>query len=310
MTIGIAAYGQNAGRAVLDGLRATEVLGRGAIGGFAVFSILDRQGVHRQIACQRGGASQLQAADAFGDARCAAVISSGPDRPEPLSQFLVAGAGLGLVTGHRLPNRIDAAGVPSNASVLRRMARGETPSEAVQAAVGGDPEMDAGLIAVTLDGRIGFANTARVARRCDLIQASRADERRGYALLGNSIHFAVGCGGGTAIGDVVWSRLSGGPARTFLAELAHPVPVCRARTDRVEIDAAGRVTLIRRADPWWPEPAGLTTVIYSRAPVWQDGRPVGVCASEVFARLAGDLATPSPEIQSRFAVERDPHVTP
>ncbi|WP_411469434.1 DUF6963 family protein, partial [Achromobacter xylosoxidans] len=44
MTIGIAAYGPNAGAAVRAAALGAELLGHGAIGGFAVFAVLDEQG--------------------------------------------------------------------------------------------------------------------------------------------------------------------------------------------------------------------------------------------------------------------------
>ncbi|MEW5420343.1 hypothetical protein [Amorphus sp. 3PC139-8] len=304
MTIGIAAYGPGAGRAVLDGVLATEILGRGAIGGFAVFSVLDERGEHHQVACQEGGVAGLPGADTYRGAQCAAVISSGPNRPEPLSQFLVGRAGLGLVTGHRLPNRMGAAGRPVNVSALDRLSRGIAPAAAVRAELEDNPELDFGLIAVTQDGRIGFGNSARVARRGDLIEASRLEEGRGYALLCNSIFFAAGLQPEVVIGDIVWSRLSDAPSRSFLAELAGPVPVSSAPEDRVELDGSGRVTRVYRAEPWLPDEPALTTVIYSQAPVWQDGKPIGLCLSEVFARLEKGCVTPDPACQARFAVER------
>ncbi|MFC4670462.1 DUF6963 family protein [Seohaeicola nanhaiensis] len=303
MTIGIAAYGSGAGRAVLNGVLATEVLGCGSIGGFVVVSFLDDQGLHRQFSGQRGGIAALGAYDGLTEARCAAVISSGPDRPEPLSQFL-AGDGMALVTGHRLPQRPGASGKPLNLSALERIRHGQAPQDAVRAELDENAEADCGLIAVTSDGRIGFANSARVRRRADLIEAYRSEHGRGYALLGNSIHFNRPRQTVTAIGDLIWSTLAGNNSGCFLAQLARPVPVSAADEDRIDLDETGDVLRIARADPWWPASPGVVTVVYSRTPVWQGGRQVGTCITEVFARLDGETASPDPSRQTRFAVER------
>lgn len=304
MTIGIAAYGPNAGRAVLDGLLGTETLGRGAIGGFAVVSVIDRAGVHRQMCCQTGGTSGLAGLEAFHDARCAALISSGPNRPEPLSQFLAGQDGVGLVTGHRLPQRPGVSGLPLNAAALAQIAKGADPEAAIRAETEANPEADFGLVAVTADGRIGFGNAARVRRRGDLVHAARTEPDRGYALLANSIHFNQGLRPGDAIGGLIWARLTGTPGAHTLARLSRPVPVEPAAEDRVELDADGYVLRIARADPWWPGTPGTVTVIYSNAPVWQGGRPLGRCATEVFARLDGGMALPDPAQHSSFVVER------
>ncbi|MPT29156.1 MAG: hypothetical protein E2602_20150, partial [Achromobacter sp.] len=88
MTIGIAAYGSNAGAAVRAAALGAELLGHGAIGGFAVFAVLDEAGRVHHAACQRGGVTTLDLPPAWLRARHAALIESGPDRPEPLAQFL------------------------------------------------------------------------------------------------------------------------------------------------------------------------------------------------------------------------------
>jgi hypothetical protein len=304
MTIGIAAYGPEAGRAVLDGVLAAEVLGRGSIGGFIVLSVIDEQGLHRQVGRQNGGVTALGGLDTLAQARCAAAISSGPDRPEPLSQFLPGLDGVALVTGHRLPQRPGVSGRPLNASALDRIACGRSPDEAVRDELDGNRDADCGLIAVTPDGRIGFGNSERVQRRGDLIEASRIEQGRGFALLGNSIHFNATCDARKVIGDLIWSRLSGGTSGCFLARLSGPVPVLRSHDDRIELDDEGIVLRIARADPWWPATPSVTTVVYSRTPVWRGGRRVGTCMTEVFACLDGGTASPDPSHQSCFAVER------
>jgi hypothetical protein len=182
VTISIGAAGPNAGRAVFEALRAAEAVGRGAIGGFAAFAAIDAEGHLHRHATQRGGSRTLFVEGestglgppaAVAEAGAAAVISSGPDRPEPLADFLAAEPGAGLVTGHRLPNAPDADGVPLNVAALREMLAGRAPREAVESVLGANPEADAGLVAVDRAGRVHAGNSARVARRPDLGHARR-----------------------------------------------------------------------------------------------------------------------------------------
>lgn len=72
---------------------------------------------------------------------------------EPLSQFLVGQAGVGLVSGHRLPNREGREGRPVNQAALDLMAQGLSPEEAVEKTLAANPELDAGLVAVGRNGR-------------------------------------------------------------------------------------------------------------------------------------------------------------
>ena len=59
MTIGIAAYGPNAGLAVFEALRAAEKIGQGAIGGFATYAAIGSDGTLHRHQTQRGGSSTL-----------------------------------------------------------------------------------------------------------------------------------------------------------------------------------------------------------------------------------------------------------
>ncbi|WP_437340728.1 DUF6963 family protein, partial [Achromobacter deleyi] len=59
MTIGVAAHGPHAGAAVRAAALAAELLGHGAIGGFAVFAVLDDDGRVQHATVQRGGVTAL-----------------------------------------------------------------------------------------------------------------------------------------------------------------------------------------------------------------------------------------------------------
>lgn len=182
MTIGIAAWGANAGRAVFEALRAAEKVATGSIGGFAVFAAITEDGRVVRQQTQRGGTATLfldaettgtPPPDDVAGARLAAVISSGPDRPEPLSRFLPADGAVGLVTGHRLPNAPGRSGKAVNLEVLELMRAGRTAAQAVETVMADNPESDAGVIAASVDGAIFAGNSQRVARRPDLGSARR-----------------------------------------------------------------------------------------------------------------------------------------
>ena len=203
MTIGIAATGAQAGLAVFRALRAVERVGRGAIGGFASFVCITAGGELVRAETQRGGTATLFVEGettgtvpppAVAEARFAAVMSSGPDRPAPLAQFTPGDAAVGLVSGHRLPNRPGVDEVPVNLAVLERMRQGATAGEATQAELLRNPEADAGIIALDRAGGLFAANSDLVAARGDLGFALERDTETGagVAVLHNAIHPARG----------------------------------------------------------------------------------------------------------------------
>lgn len=198
MTIGIAVSGPMAGLAAFSALRAVERVARGAIGGFVSFVALSDDGLLLSASTQRGGTTTLFTdgevtgtlpPPAFATARLAALMSSGPNRPEPLIQFTPGDAAGGLVTGHRLPNMPGVEGVPLNAAVLARLTQGETPRGAVEAVLAANPQADAGLVALARDGTLYAADSALVRQRPDCGRYLGEDARTGArcAVLHNSI---------------------------------------------------------------------------------------------------------------------------
>ena len=182
MTIGILAVGPNAGLAVFKALAAAERVATGAIGGFAAFAAIGSDGRLMRAETQRGGTATLftdgeltgaEPPQAVAAARMAAVMSSGPDRPAPLSQFVAGAAGVGLVTGHRLPNAAGHDGAPVNLQVLAHLAEGLSARQAVERAMTDNPEADAGIVACDFGGRVYASNSRRVAARPDLGHARR-----------------------------------------------------------------------------------------------------------------------------------------
>lgn len=304
MTIGVAASGPNAGAAVRAAVLGAELLGRGAIGGFAVFAMLDENGALHHCVTQRGGITELELPETWLRARIAAAISSGPDRPEPLVQFLPGASGVGLVAGHRLPNRPGIDGTPLNRAALALLANGLPPQQAVDTVLEHAPETDAGLIAIDALGNIGWANSARVARRTDLGSHYRDEASCRLALLHNSIESQVVLS--DAIADLAWSQLSGQPSGMRFLTLSSPVALQQAKHDRVHIDAHGAIVALETADPDLPSINGRGTAIYLGAEVWQGGRAIGRVATELFAHIADGVARPRDHIaQSTILMKRD-----
>lgn len=284
MTIGVAAHGPHAGAAVRAAALAAELLGHGAIGGFAVFAVLDDDGRVQHATVQRGGVTALDLPPAWLRARHAALIESGPDRPEPLVQFLPGADGVGLVTGHRLPNRPGADGAPLNQAVLRRLAAGQAPDTAVAEVLRAHPEIDAGLIALSTDGRLAWGNTDRVARRPDQGQAARDNGACRLALLHNSIFPCPPLA--QAMADLAWHALTGEACAWRALSLRAPVAIQPGPRDRVHVDARLRVTAIEQADPSFPTARRRANAVYLGSEVWQDGRHIGHTVSELVVDMA------------------------
>jgi hypothetical protein len=233
---------------------------------------------------QRGGIEALELPEDWLTARCATAISSGPDRPEPLEQFLPGLDRIGLVTGHRLPNTPDLNGTPLNQAVLARLAAGETPQDAVDAVLSQSPEVDAGLIALDASGRLGFGNSARVERRSDCGFGERQSANSRVALLHNSI-FSQG-GFTQKLTDLAWSNLTGELADIRLLFLREAISVELSDKDRVHVRADGTITSIESANLRLQSTNPRTTAVYLGSEVWQEGRLVGRTTTELIMGVA------------------------
>lgn len=199
MTIGIAVRGPMAGLAAFEALAAVERIGRGAIGGFVSFVALTADGRLLRVETQRGGTKTLftdgeetgvQPPPDIAEAPLAGLMSSGPDRPVPLSQFTPAAPNVGIVTGHRLPNMQGADGVALNQAVLTRMQAGGPAVLAAEHVLEQNPDADAGIIALGLEGEAFAGNSDHVQRRGDLGRTLVGDPSSGavVAVLHNAIH--------------------------------------------------------------------------------------------------------------------------
>ncbi|OWT71553.1 MULTISPECIES: hypothetical protein [unclassified Achromobacter] len=313
MTIGVAAFGDHAGAAVYEAVLGAELLGRGAIGGFAVMAVLDAAGAVQYRVTQRGGVSALDLPAGWRDARVAAIISSGPDRPEPLTQFLAGADGVGLVTGHRLPNLPGVDGVALNRAAVDRLAgsradqasRGQasqgrspwgqasqapTPQQAVDAVLQSHAEWDAGLVAIDVHGRLGMANSARVSRRDDLGEFSRVTPTASLGLLHNSIYARGDLA--AQLGELAWSRLQGNDTDPRFITLRHAVPLMPAARDCVHVDAQGAIVAIDTANPRLAALDRISTAVYLKTDVRRDGVLLGVTATELYVRIHAGAACP------------------
>jgi hypothetical protein len=284
MTIGIAASGPNAGLAVYRALAAVEKVATGAIGGFCAYAAIDVEGGSLYRAeTQRGGTSTLFVdgestgvglPDSAARARIAGLMSSGPDRPTPLAQFVPAEAGVGLITGHRLPNAIGITGRPLNLEIFNRLHAGVNARAAVNEVLDADPEADAGVIAIDRAGTIYARNSARVSRRPDLGHARREDLSTGAVVevIHNAI-FPVGSlaalAADLALGAMVPNNYSDGEFKVHAG-----VPVVYGKENRVTLDGNDAVR-IETTDKRIVTGSHNCAAIYLGATVTRDGLNIG-----------------------------------
>jgi hypothetical protein len=290
MTIGIGAHGPRAGLAVFEALQAAEAVGKGAIGGFAAFAAIGEDGRLHRHQTQRGGTRTMftegettgaAPPEAVATAIAAAVISSGPDRPEPLAQFLAADTGAGLVTGHRLPNGPAASGRPLNVETLALLASGRTPREAVDTVIDANPEADVGLIAIGAGGGVHGRNSARVERRPDLGAARVEDAAAGaaVAVLHNAIRpFPVLAG---LVAAVALEVMAGAPEPSCHVTICTGTPVRLGPENAIRCDGDFVATEVQTSDPVLVRGRQVGAALYLGSRVYApDGRSLGVTMFE------------------------------
>lgn len=191
-TIAIVAVGPNAGQAVFHALQQAEKISWGSIGGIAVMDVMLDDGTICSFQNNgRGGTTTLfvegeetgvPPPPEIAAARIAAVISTGPRNPvdlgeQPCNQEYSTGKnGVGMVVGHRIPDSRGHDGHPVNARVMQLMDQGTSPAEALSLVLEANPNVDAGLIAVSADGTMAMQNTERVEQRTDYAH-SRGEDR-------------------------------------------------------------------------------------------------------------------------------------
>ncbi len=293
MTIGIAVHAPGAARAALAGLEAVEAVGRGAIGGFVSLSVITPDGALHNLGVQRGGARAMLAEPLLATlaaAHLGVLMSSGPDRPEPLSQFTPAATDAGLMTGHRLPNMPGPDGTPPNLVALQALREGLSAEEAIARALGDAPELDAGLIAMTLGGDIALANSASVAARDDIGEALLVEPGLSVAVMHNSIlpHEALADLAVSAIRDTLWPRDAWTGSGTAIGLTVRDGSAERA----LLIDPETATPLaFEAAGPEWRRAEWEGCPVRRGDPVIAGGRVVGKVIQEAYCILRNGTVT-------------------
>jgi len=312
MTIGIGISGPEAGLALVRGLEAVEAVAWGMLGGFVSLAVITRDGRLLRGSTQRGGARALcfDRADGawvtrggaipgrsplpvpldYALAERAVLISSGPDRAEPLSQFAPGDAAVGLVSGHRLPNMPGgpAARMAINRECLERMRDGADPAAAVAQTLAAWPGADAGLIAVGLDGRVGFGNSALVDHRSDAGRCLLEREGLRVAVLHNSV-FPVEGLAALAAGAAL-EAVRPADAGDFCIRLEAGLSIRIGASALIEVDAERRVTGLQASNPGWLLPHWQGAAAMRDTPVVdQRGRALGTLVTEAYCMASGGV---------------------
>lgn len=283
--------GPAAGTAAFAALRAVESVARGAIGGFVSIVVIGGDGRLLRAETQRGGtrtlftlgeATGVAPPAPFADARIAALMSSGPDRPAPLAQFTPADARIGLVTGHRLPNMPGVDGEPVNQAVIRRMGAGASPRAAIEAELARNPEADAGLIALDCDGQIHLANSAFVAGRSDLGSALMSDPETGATV--GVLHNAILPHQGLALlaASTALDAIAPADRCDFEVELTAGLTLELADENCVHLAGGRRIERVTVTQNSWLASCCQGAAINFAARVRRDGAVIGRTTSEPY----------------------------
>lgn len=291
MTIGIAVRGSSAGLAAFRALAAVEKVARGAIGGFVSFVAITADGALIRAETQRGGTATLftdgestgvEPPPEFAAAPLAGLMSSGPDRPAPLAQFTPAASGVGLVTGHRLPNVPCRDDMALNQAVLVRMQAGATAVEAGRVVLEQNPEADAGIIALGLEGEAFADNTVHVGKRGDLGRAVVDDVLTGMAVavLHNAIHPYQALADLAA--SVARDVMNPTDHADLVIEVASGTPIRLGNANVVEVNQSGQAVGITVTQASWLGQSRDGAVIDFAARVQQDGQIIGHTIAEPY----------------------------
>ncbi len=300
MTIGIGAYGPRAGLAVFRALQSAERVGRGAIGGFATYAAIGGDGRVFRHQTQRGGSSTLfiegeatgvPPPDEVADAIAAAVISSGPERPEPLSQFLAADSAGGLITGHRLPNGLSVDGTALNLDALNQLIGGRSAKEAVDLVIDRNREADVGLLAVDLRGGACSRNSDRVQQRPDLGHARLEDATAGAVV--EVLHNAIRPFPATALiaAAVALDTMAGDPKEQGRLTLEAGIPLVLGDENAVHCDKGLRAQRVVTTDPTIVKGRHACAGIYLHSKVYRDGDLIGLTMFEPITTVEDGIIT-------------------
>jgi hypothetical protein len=297
MTIGIGAYGPHAGEAVFRALRTVEKVAEGSIRGFAVYAVMLENGATRIFSTQRGGtATLIVSGEKTGvmppedilNAPYAAVISSGPDRPEPLTNWLPACDNVGLVTGHRIPTtHCRLHDRPLNREALELIQKGATAYEAIETVLRENSSADVGLIAIDMRGRVAAKNTVRVDSRPDAAKVVKEEGGAVVAVLMNEIHptpVLAELAASVAIYSMTRKRKP-----DIELTLKAGIQVEQGARDEVHVNQS--LSVIKIVTPCHEETVGerLCGIPYGGAPIIRDGEIIGFTLTEPWTLVKNGL---------------------
>jgi hypothetical protein len=287
MTIGIGVAGAGAGLAAIRALAAVEAVSRGMVRGFVSLAVLADGDVLR-AETQRGGSAALFGGDPperFANAPVAVLMSSGPDRTEPLSQFTPARADVAFITGHRLPNMPGVDGMPLNAALLERIARGQPADAALAQIIEENPQADAGLIVVAPDGTVAVGNTALAARRSDGGMLHAREAGLNIAILHNAI-FPVRGLAEIAAGAAI-DAVAPADAHDLTLWLKAGLRLRLADAASVDVGEDGVITGIAVTHPGWLGAHWQGAAALRGTPVHRNGQKLGTLVTEAYCVAEG-----------------------
>jgi hypothetical protein len=284
MTIAIGAYGPHAGLAIFKALQAAEAVGEGAIRGFVMLALMTQDGSLERFETQRGGTRTLftegettgvEPPEVVREAIAAALISSGPDRPVPLSQFLTADAQVGLVTAHRVPQGPSINGIPLNVEVLEMLKQGKSAQAATETVLSQNPFADVGFITIDRTGNLYVQNAPRVEKRPDVGMAYRKDDATGakLAVLHNAIAPAASLA--PLVADIGFRQMVQVDSIVGWFTIAAGVPIVYGEVDAVEIDEQGAAQKVVTSDRTFTDRDRSGVGIYLHSLVHQNGQVLG-----------------------------------
>jgi hypothetical protein len=212
-------------------------------------------------------------------------MSSGPDRTEPLSQFTPARADVAFITGHRLPNMPGVDGIPLNAALLERIARGQPANAALAQIIEENPQADAGLIVVAPDGTVAVGNTALAARRSDGGMLHVQEAGLNIAILHNAI-FPVRGLAEIAAGAAI-DAVAPADAHDLTLWLKAGLRLRLAEEASVDVGEDGVISGIAVTNPGWLGPHWQGAAALRGTPVHCNGQKLGTLVTEAYCVADG-----------------------
>ncbi|MBN9672161.1 DUF6963 family protein [Roseibium aggregatum] len=284
MTIGIALSGPNAGLGIFRALAAVEKIGRGAVGGFVSYAALTEDGRLLRAQTQDGGTSTLfggaEPPAELAAAKRAVLMSSGPNRPEPLAQFTPGEVGVALITGHRLPNVSAGGGVAPNVRLLDALRQGTPVQDAVASVLEANGNADAGLIALTSSGEIAMGDTEFVRMREDRgsLLFSSGNNRLTGAVIHNSIFPVRGVT--ELVAGVALDCFEDPDRSDHMLRIDETVAIVPSDRERVHVDGNGKIVSVDVARGRIEDGYLEGSIFLYQSPVFRDGELIGHISGE------------------------------